>query len=631
MSLMDKKENFDLADTRPWIKHSRRKKLKTMETKFEKRIHFLFLGSFLAIVVYAVTATGIFVSLSRARTHFIESHVKKVLLIKDIEIAVESSVASARAYFLTNEEVYLQRTNHRHNAAIQLLDAIKKKSPLPEEQALIASAETAFSNYIQAINERMAAPRSDTATLNDPRVFEKDILPKRDTVNNALDAMGLYAEQEFKAAEKEARRTWRLGFVLFGSVILLSFMFFAALRWVLARLLYENRRAEEARSLSELISKQAVELTEIGIFNHNLIKDSLHLSPRMRAICGTAANTPVTMAMYLELLPAEDRPVVVAAVERTRDPNGDGIYAAEHRILRPDGTVRWVLGRGQTFFKKYKSQRIAVRTIGAVLDITDRKEIEISLRQALSDLAAQKMKLERSNYELDQFASVAAHDLRAPITSMLGWVGIIDKLTPQPRDEMVNKAIKFITMNVKKADSLISDLLQLSRINSSTIKIQDIDLNKVIKDIISVLKDPIQATQTEISADPLPKLKGCQSHLESLFTNLIRNAINYRHESRPPRIHVSSLTKPDFYEFIVKDNGIGIEPQYQQRIFEMFKTLNHTKNEFGGGTGIGLAHCKKIVELYGGKIWVESAPNEGSEFHFIYPKKLNTSQWEKTT
>jgi PAS domain S-box-containing protein len=474
-----------------------------------------------------------------------------------------------------------------------------------------------MAQYTETVKAEMGQHLVGKLTLLDADKFEKGILPQRYVVRQDLEKYRQYTDQQYSQAMSDAQKIWRFSFVLYGAVALFSLAFFGALRWVLLRALAQKRQAEEALHLSEEIARQSVDLTEIGIFNHNHVEQSVYCSPQLFHILGVKENDAFTIAKYFELIPENERQAVIASIDKSMDPNGSGKFQAEHRLIRKDGSVRWVTARGRTYFQKHMGRATPIRSIGAVLDITKRKEIEISLRKAMEDLAQEKIKLERSNYELNQFASIAAHDLRAPITSMLGWIGIIDKLIPKPREDKIVKAINFITFNAKKADALISDLLALARLNTETIKIEPVDLEKVFKNVVAVLKEPIDSANAKITHSPLPKINGCLSHFDSLLTNLIRNALTYRHNSRPPRIDISCQEHHNFYQFSVKDNGIGIAPQYKDRIFEMFKRLN-SENECAG-TGIGLSYCKKIVELHGGQIWVESTPDEGSTFYFTYP------------
>ncbi len=247
----------------------------------------------------------------------------------------------------------------------------------------------------------------------------------------------------------------------------------------------------------------------------------------------------------------------------------------------------------------------------------------IRLKEAADrELASERLKLQKSNEELEQFASVAAHDLRSPLQSMISWSQIVNELVPKPRAEELDQAVGFIEQSARRANTLVDDLLKMARVNTSAGLHKKVDLEKIVQETLLVLSSDIAKSGAHVELGKLPQVEGNPSHLESLFSNLIRNALTYRDKSRKPEITIGYKDLPDSYQFFVKDNGIGITPENADKIFQMFKRL-HGYGSYPG-TGIGLAFCKKVVELYGGRIWVSSVPGNGSTFYFTYPKTLAT-------
>ncbi len=246
------------------------------------------------------------------------------------------------------------------------------------------------------------------------------------------------------------------------------------------------------------------------------------------------------------------------------------------------------------------------------------QKTKLALEKTASDLAKERLKLERSNRELEQFAGVAAHDLRSPIATIFSWADMLNHLIPPPRTAELDQALTIIRNNAKKAGDLVDDVLEIARVNVSVSHIGQVDLNQTLSEILVTLQQEIKEAQAKIDIFSLPAVEGNQTYLASIFSNLIRNALIYRDKTRTPEISIGYTEHIDTYEFFVKDNGIGIDPQFTGRIFEMFKRLNSEKEY--PGTGIGLAFCKKVVELSGGKIWVDSLPGRGSTFLFTYPK-----------
>ena len=252
------------------------------------------------------------------------------------------------------------------------------------------------------------------------------------------------------------------------------------------------------------------------------------------------------------------------------------------------------------------------------------KNARQALKKASLELAKEKSKLERSNLELEQFAGVAAHDLRSPIKVILSAVELLNLELPNHKKGEILEAMDIIQRNAKRADDLVEDVLKIARVNVSAIHDTKVDLNQTIKEVLEVLEKEIQVKQGLVHFSSLPAVHGNRTYLHSIFSNLIRNSLNYRDKSRNPIIHIGHVERADIFEFFVKDNGIGIDPQHSHRVFEMFTRL-HREDECLG-TGIGLAFCKKVVEIYGGKIWVESNPGQGSTFFFTYPKHDQKNQ-----
>lgn len=244
-------------------------------------------------------------------------------------------------------------------------------------------------------------------------------------------------------------------------------------------------------------------------------------------------------------------------------------------------------------------------------DITRRKQAD----QALSHVAEE---LSRSNQELEQFASVASHDLQEPLRAVSGYVSLIEE---RMHDRLDAKALQHIDGAIKGAERmqrLIIDLLALSRVGSQGKAFAPVDLQTVFTHAVHSLSVSLRETGAQVTHDPLPAVHADAGQLVQLFQNLLGNAIKFRGE-RVPEIHVGAEQQAGEWVFSVRDNGIGIEPQYFERIFLIFQRL-HTRTQYPG-TGIGLAICKKIIERHSGAIRVESRPGEGSTFFFTLPCK----------
>lgn len=221
--------------------------------------------------------------------------------------------------------------------------------------------------------------------------------------------------------------------------------------------------------------------------------------------------------------------------------------------------------------------------------------------------------LERKNKELEQFAYVASHDLQEPLKTTSGFVELLRRQYQGQIDENADKYLDYILQASDRMMTLIKDLLDYSRIGRQ-IRFEPVDCNILLHQVLADMDNNIKENKAIIHAGKLPVVYAFPTELKLLFQNLISNAIKFRKPGMQPEVTINFKKQPDSWQFMVHDNGIGIDGQHAERIFVIFQRL-HNRNDYEG-SGIGLAHCKKIVELHGGTIWVESQPGEGSSFYF---------------
>ena len=279
-------------------------------------------------------------------------------------------------------------------------------------------------------------------------------------------------------------------------------------------------------------------------------------------------------------------------------------YALE--IQHRNGSITPVLFNASVY-KDESGDVIGV--FAAARDITERKKAEEILRLKLEELA-------RSNAELEQFAYVSSHDLQEPLRMITSYLQLLQRRYQGKLDERADKYIYYAVDGASRMQNLINDLLEFSRVTTRASEPEPTDCEFVLNQVLSNLELFIKQNKAIISHDPLPEVIADNTQLAQVFQNLIINGIKF-HSEGAPEIHISSEKKAEECQFSVRDNGIGIDPQYSEKIFEVFKRL-HKKEEYPG-TGIGLAVCKKIVERHGGRIWVESKLGKGSNFYFTLP------------
>jgi len=269
--------------------------------------------------------------------------------------------------------------------------------------------------------------------------------------------------------------------------------------------------------------------------------------------------------------------------------------------------------------------------IAAVRDITARRRVEEEIRNRTAELERRlqerSSELAHANAELDQFAYVAAHDLQEPLRAVASYSQLLERRYKGRLDADADKFIERITGAVGRMQQLIQDLLAYFRVGPRARK-QPTAAEAVLQCVLDHLHAAIADSGAVVTHDALPTVLADGSQLAQVFENLIDNAIKFR-GGEPPRIHVSARAQGTGWVFSVRDNGIGLDPGFAERIFVIFQRL-HTRTEYPG-TGAGLAICKKCVEGHGGRIWVESQPGRGATFVFTIPGKGDPQAWTAPT
>ena len=350
----------------------------------------------------------------------------------------------------------------------------------------------------------------------------------------------------------------------------------------------------------------ALNNSNIGIWSLDLRNNKLEWDDRIGTMLGLEKNDEIdSFENFEKHIWDEDLPHFKRAVEKAVSENTsmDTIFRT-----RNNGSTKYIEAKGRVE-KDIHNNPVSIT--GVCLDITGMKMATDKALFALNE------DLLRSNKELEQFAYVASHDLQEPLRMVSSFTQLLASRYKDKLDSQASEFIEFAVDGAKRMQQLINDLLQYSRIKTRGKSLSIISMNNVLKETLRNLSVRISETDAAITSDDLPFVYADEGQMIQLLQNLIENGIKF--SDKQPVIHISASEEAEFARFWVKDNGIGIESQYNDRIFQIFQRL-HLKDEYGG-TGIGLAVCQRIVERHGGKIWVDSSNSEGTVFSFTIRKK----------
>jgi PAS domain S-box-containing protein len=374
----------------------------------------------------------------------------------------------------------------------------------------------------------------------------------------------------------------------------------------------ERKRAEQELRASEQRFRQIVETAAEGILTTDANGRATFVNQRLSDMLGVAQEEILGKSM-LEFVYIDDRP---AAIERFRAGHQATLYSYDFRLCRSDGSPVWVSSSANPL---HDDAGAFAGVLAMFTDISERKRAEEALIQQAQDLA-------RSNADLQQFAYITSHDLQEPLRTVATFSQLLERRYKGKLDPDADQLIGFVTDGALRMQALISDLLVYSRVGIVEKQVTNVSANEAVKWALENLDSALRESGATVAVAPLPEVQGDKVELMQLFQNLISNAIKYRGKA-PPQIEITATREQNKWMFAVRDNGAGIAPAYHEQIFGLFKRLDRDKP----GTGLGLAICKKIVERYGGRIWIDSAAGEGSTFYFTLPADGGSPKLESVT
>lgn len=382
----------------------------------------------------------------------------------------------------------------------------------------------------------------------------------------------------------------------------------------LQREIRERTLAAERLTQSEQRLEEAQQIAHIGGWQWDLEADEVTWSDELYRIYGLEPQAfPPSLESFAERVPSEDNAVVTAAMNQARLDHQP--FGFDHRVIRPDGTVRVVHVQGKVVVDASGS---AVRMIGTAQDVTERKATEDALVKAYGRERQARMAFERTNGELESFVYSVSHDLKSPMISLLGY---LDYLKLDFGKDLPQEAWRYLDrMSASGAymQALIQDLLELSRVGRSATERDPVDLTAVVEDVVAEIRSAHPEMSVEL--EPLAVVSMNQLRARQLLTNLIGNAVD--HGERPDvHVVVSAELQPEGALVVsVHDDGPGIPATYREKVFGVFERLSAREGS-GSGTGIGLAICRKIMESLGGSIWIADS-EVGTKVCASFPAEL---------
>jgi PAS domain S-box-containing protein len=363
------------------------------------------------------------------------------------------------------------------------------------------------------------------------------------------------------------------------------------------------RNLQLALKRSEAMFRRVFDEAPVGLARVDERRAFTRVNAALVRMLGYAAGELDAQPMSRAAHPQDlERDVTELAELNRRDA---GVLARQKRYVRKDGSQGWAdVGT----IRLNDEDGGFIGNLVIIADITD--------SQHLRELEQLTKELRRSNEDLQQFAYIASHDLQEPLRAVSSCAALLAKRYRGRLDERADQFIDFTVEGAKRMQELIQDLLDFSRVGSSERPFAAVDLNEVLVKARLALKASIDESGAEIHNGQLPVVHGDRTMLAQVLQNLIGNAIKYRSD-QPPRIRVEARQEDGLWDIAVADNGIGIAPEFHERIFDIFKRL-HSRRKYAGN-GVGLAICRKAIERHGGRVWVDSRDGTGSTFHFTVP------------
>lgn len=379
-----------------------------------------------------------------------------------------------------------------------------------------------------------------------------------------------------------------------------------------------RRRAEQALRTRERQLREAQKVALLGSWEYDYNTKLFSCSEQLHQMFEVPDSLRTAYRACMKVLVAEEHYQLMIAV--LNEPERSAFSFTYQKKLE-NGEQRWFKMTGG---KSFDEEGLPTRLSGIVQDITTQHNQEEIIRKALKALNEKNEDLEKyidSNMQLENFAYMASHDLKAPIRTIVSFTQLLKRSLKDRLQDNEEEYLQYISTGANSMKNLIEDLLTYSRVNTNNHQLEDVFLPRILESIQLNLQTALEDSGGTIKINNIPEsIQADSTMMRQLFQNLVENAIKFRRPGIAPKVEIGCSSTEDYWNFYIKDNGIGISPEFQEKIFLLFRKL-HSSSKYEG-TGIGLALCKKIVEQHGGKIWVNDEYKDGTCFQFTLRKEL---------
>ncbi len=586
--------------------------------KVEFKIVVAFLCALLALALVGAATYGNARNL-RERNALVIHTYRVISEIDAVFGSLDEIESGARGYFLTGKTEYLQPYQTGINVVGSRIDELRRlTADNPLQQRNIDRLQTLANRAIDRVHRQVVArqtpggPELTPAALDDKEIMDQ---VRFATAGMKGLEMHLLEQRDALAAESARRAVTNFGLLLTLAVLLLI-AFYVFIRHDLA----ERRRNGEALQASDKKFRAVMDSAPDAMLITDEKGKIQIVNLQAKKLFGYS-RIELTGLDLAALVIGRSLPADEAGKE---DSSARLLEDRAFRDLRSMGAqFDGVRKDGSSFPLDLSRSPLDVGSehlfISAIRDRTDRENAEEAMRKFSLDLA-------RSNAELERFAYVASHDLQEPLRMVSSYTQLLAKRYKGKLDANADEFINYAVDGASRMQKLINDLLALSRVGTQAKPSEPVDTGAVLARVISDMQPTIEGAGAEVvKPDQMPTVMADGTQIGQLFQNLVGNALKFRGEATPRvEVRAEPVENGAFWQFAFHDNGIGIEPQYFERIFVIFQRL-HSKESYPG-TGIGLAICKKIVERHGGKLWVDSQVGKGTTFFFTLPAVADTKE-----